>query len=75
MYMCVYMYFFPPPLLCSLLILITITFETRQTPIYLFKQCFFICLFGKDIMVSEPIVSPTGNSTALSHEQYGFRLF
>lgn len=35
--------------------------------IYLYKQCF--CSFGKDIMVSEPIVSPTGNSTTLSHEQ------
>ena len=33
MYMCVCIYIYsPPPLLCSLLSLITITFETRQTP-------------------------------------------
>ena len=78
MCVCIYIYS-PPPLLCSLLTLITITFETRQTPnlsiAYIYASSVFICSFGKDIMASEPIVSPAGNSAALPHEQYGFRLF
>lgn len=44
---CVYIYIYlPQPLLCSLLTLITITFETRGTP-NISIQAVFFCSFGK----------------------------